>query len=79
MKLEDQVCSLELAKKLKVLGVKQDSHFVWFDMDGEMQIVETLPAMPPQKQDGGFNEWYSAFTCAELGEMLPQGITSGKR
>ena len=29
MKLEKQVCSLELAKKLKELGVKQDSHFYW--------------------------------------------------
>ena len=29
MKLEDQVCSLELAKKLKELGVKQDSLFYW--------------------------------------------------
>ncbi len=25
MKLEDQVCSFELAKRLKELGVKQDS------------------------------------------------------
>lgn len=29
MKLEQQVVSLELAKRLKELGVKQDSHFYW--------------------------------------------------
>ena len=29
MKLEQQVCSLELAQKLKDLGVKQSSIFVW--------------------------------------------------
>ena len=29
MKLEEQVCSLELAKELKELGVKQDSMFYW--------------------------------------------------
>jgi len=31
MKLEDQVCSFKLAKKLKKLRVKQDSLFYWVD------------------------------------------------
>lgn len=30
MKVEQQVVSLELAKQLKELGVRQDSHFCWF-------------------------------------------------
>lgn len=34
MKLEQQVVSLELAKQLKELGVKQDSLFYW-DTDYE--------------------------------------------
>jgi len=29
MKLEDQVCSLELAKRLKDLGMKQESLWYW--------------------------------------------------
>ena len=29
MKIEEQVCSLELAKKLKELGLTQDSYFYW--------------------------------------------------
>jgi hypothetical protein len=28
--LEDQVCSLELAKRLQELGVRQDSYFGWY-------------------------------------------------
>jgi len=29
MKLKDQICSLELARELKKLGVKQESLFYW--------------------------------------------------
>lgn len=39
MPLENQVCSLEQAMRLKELGVKQDSLFQWCDIDnyGGMQ------------------------------------------
>lgn len=73
MKIEDQVCSLELAKKLKELGVKQDSLLYWL-----------APKNPNSKKwflsmKGGFNEIYnhdsiSAFTASELGEILPSAI-----
>jgi len=63
MKLEEQVTSLELSKKLKTLGVKQESAFYW-DSDSEMQ----------QWSVRRYRGFYSAFTVAELGEMLPPGI-----
>ena len=63
MKLEKQVVSLELAKKLKELGVKQDSHFSWFEMNtGKFELYHS--GLPTSKSK------FSAFTVAELGEML---------
>lgn len=70
MKHEDQVCSLELAKQLKELGVKQESWFYWWLCEKckhecgckEARIVDSLAHNIP---------CYSAFTVAELGEMLP--------
>lgn len=60
MKLEQQITSLEISKKLKELGVKQESLFVWFDDKVELHYV-----------DGDMrNSDISAFTVAELGEML---------
>jgi hypothetical protein len=66
MNLEQQVCGLDLAKRLKELGVKQESYFAWCDCDvhGEYRIVDFHAA------DG--ERRISAFSAAELGEMLPQ-------
>ena len=49
MKLEQQVCNLELARKLKSLGVKQESAFYWangkeIELD-EMEIERNREAM----------------------------------
>ena len=67
MELKDQVVSLELAKKLKELGVKQDSYFAWYK--GEVrrwnQLTQELRKGEPP---------VSAFTVAELGEMLPKKL-----
>jgi hypothetical protein len=65
MKLENQVCNLEQAARLKELGVKQDSHFFWVNRKEKSKLVyaknieclETLPIC-------------SAFTISELGQML---------
>lgn len=61
MKTEDQVCSLDLAKKLKEVGVKQESLFYW-NRQTKQVYMDTVP----------WNEtaWVSAFTVSELGEML---------
>lgn len=78
MKIQDQVVSLELAKRLKELGVKQESYFHWVKKD--------------KKANGGLPTYYhlsnefslehsisrlwiedkiSAFGVAELLELLP--------
>lgn len=69
MRLEEQVVSLELAKRLKELGVKQESIFAWCKNElGHITLVY-LPQWIPQIKKHG--EWWAAFTVAELGEMLP--------
>lgn len=76
MKLEQQVCSLELAKQLKKLGVPQKGYFNWWqrireDGDGWEWYVRT----------GGVigESCYCAFTVAELGEILPKKISEDGR
>jgi hypothetical protein len=68
MQLSDQLTSLELSKRLVELGVKQDSFFYW------------------QKCSMCNDDWHlsqgkasdykqcSAYTVAELGELLPSWI-----
>jgi hypothetical protein len=70
MKLEQQLCSLELAKRLKELEVKQDSYFWWTDY-GMPHIItdKSIFWEKTQKQ-----RCFSAFTVAELGEMLPMNV-----
>lgn len=65
MKLESQVVSLGLAKKLKELDVKQDSFCYWLhrEMSSETKLVFQSNYYP--------KDCVSAFTVAELGEMLP--------
>lgn len=69
MKLESQVTSLEISKRLKELGVKQESFFHWCGLKNY------------NIQYGNFvymGDVVSAFTVAELGEMLPRGFRSGR-
>lgn len=78
MELENQVVSLELAKRLKELGVKQDSicQLVRFSdrPDGtEHYVLDMLCRMG---QNG--NETYSAFTVAELLNLLDEEVTIPK-
>lgn len=71
MQIEDQVVSLELAKKLKELGVNQDSLFWWCSPRENFYWVRYSPLKE-------FPVVCSAFTVAELGEMLPPFVTTEK-
>jgi hypothetical protein len=79
MKIEDQVCGLELAKKLKELGVKQESIFLWVKDKPTKEYhlwssdVYAIGGAFPTKDLAGA-DIVSAFTAAELGEMLPWGL-----
>lgn len=70
MELEDQVCSLDLSKKLKALGVKQESLFYWSD-NSYGDAILWAPSLNDTEPLAGD---VSAFTAAELGEMLPAVI-----
>lgn len=76
MKLEQQVTSLEISKRLKELGVKQESYF-WYraftDKDEQLYFV-----LGHHDSQAMFQRDYSAFTVAELGEILPEFVESYK-
>ena len=70
MKIEEQCVSLELAKRLKLLNVKQESLFYWYN--GLKQVV-MFNAGDDEKSVKDIERTvnlYSAFTTAELGKML---------
>jgi hypothetical protein len=72
--LEKQVCNLALAKRLKELGVKQESLFYWVKevaTKGENYHAVYLYGVSDTKRRF-INIQCSAFTVAELGEMLLQ-------
>ena len=71
MKLEDQVCNLELSMRLKELGVKQESLWYWqkyhwpsSKSKGKWAVGDDLPGLSL------ISDSCSAFTVAELGEIL---------
>jgi len=72
MKLEDQIVSRELSKRMEELGFPQESLFYW----------DRLSDCPDGRKDwrlrdirfkdsSRFEERYSAYTTAELGEFIP--------
>jgi hypothetical protein len=78
MELEKQVCSLELARKLKELGVKQESLFYWVGEEKDnlflSQQTKFIYGSAPDLSEAEYPFVYSAFTVVELGEMLPEKI-----
>lgn len=75
MKLENQVTSLEISKRLKELGVKQESLFsrYLYPVQDDGNATEYL-VLTSKKRNRECNDKVSAFTVAELGEMLPAKI-----
>lgn len=74
MKLEQQVVSLELAKKMKELGFEQESLFYW-QLEASDYASEKEQIVPKEYLNKIFTP-YSAYTVAELGEIL--GIHRGE-
>jgi hypothetical protein len=86
MKLEQQVTSLELAKKLKELGLKQESLFYWILFHGGVgkghSDYERSATWELRTKDSSLNfqeSRISAYTVAELGEMLPEYLVINDR
>ncbi len=67
MKLEDQVTSLEISKRLRELRVKQESLFYWANTIG--QEDQSCWRIEPKIEDVSM-EYISAFTVAECISML---------
>lgn len=81
MNLENQVCSLELGKKLLLLGIKQDSYFYWFKgYDSWLLHYVNYNHWETDKkiflEHAG--EAYSAFIADELGLLLPNSVTKNE-
>jgi hypothetical protein len=76
MTLDQQVTSLALSKRLKELGASQTSLFYW----AESGRGDTTPwIVGPNAVDIPDASFYSAFTVAELGVMLPYCFVSERR
>lgn len=77
MKLEQQCVSLELAKKLKELGVKQDSLFYWYSTKLHKEKDEFVNYGDLEKESQHLFPTKiicSAFTVAELWSLLPKEL-----
>ncbi len=85
MKLEKQVPSLELCKKLKELGYPQEGLFMW-DTNEKLRVGIDKVNHPHSKTaypdtielEVSGEDWSIAPTVAELGEWLPHYVISRK-
>lgn len=76
MKIENQVCSLEQAKRLEELGIEGGTAFYWKVNETQSVVTESQMRFWIEKYVPVCNDYYPAFTVAELGVMLPDFITS---
>lgn len=70
---EWQVSNLELSKKLKTLGVKQDSYFSWvmYSIEAGGNGNYFIIRSEELANDNPYTSPLSAFTVAELAAVLP--------
>ena len=90
MKLQDQVTSLELSKQINTLlkekGMEvRESLFYWIEnsvvkSDTQIKLKTECGSWKHSKkiQNGGCIKYFPAYTCSELGEMLPGNCISHK-
>lgn len=65
------MCSFELANRLKELGVEQESDFYW--CQPAPNVIKPFCSLCREHRTfGRYDKLCSAFTVAELGEMLPE-------
>lgn len=74
MNLEQQVCSLDLAQRLKELGVKEASYFVWCNHESPSAKPCDWHLEPALFDCEVSTEGVSAFTVAELLQMLKEPV-----
>ena len=67
--MNKRVTSLELSKKLKELGAKQESEF-YYKVD-KVSNISNLISKYERQEDDKYFEYYSAFMSCELGVILP--------
>ena len=75
MKLSEEVCSLEMAIKLKELGILEESVFVWEYVDEKCYGVKFIPhAVVPNPIFEHGIKIYPAYNASELINILPPCI-----
>lgn len=75
MKMEDQLCTIEQAQIMHALGMAQIGLWFWQDMNDDdlycrQRLMSRDDAFHPMSLSV-IREQHSAFTVAELGQMLP--------
>lgn len=75
MKTKQFVCTLQQAKRLKELGVKQKSIFYW---EGNLDSTAYFIRYIDYENKKIWEDTFSAFTVTELGIMMPPHILSIK-
>jgi hypothetical protein len=76
MNLESQVCSLEIAKRLKELGCEQKSLFFWSSFNNKWYLQDSSNGSPMQEFIEN-NRVIVAYTVAEIEKLLPSILKYG--